>query len=179
MCVGTKTLAIDNARSDRQNVFKRPAKFNANEIACPVKPEQPVSKPLGKQAAELFVGACDRECRGETARDFSRKARARQNGLRGFGQYLRQDIAHKFTAGLLDALCAQNDWLARTHVGLEAFGNGAYVLRWRDHEQDIAGCEICKRCGCTNIGIERHTGQECAIGMPSVNFFGDNRLTCP
>jgi hypothetical protein len=71
---------------------------------------------------------------------------------------------------LLDALGADHERLIVAHVGSKLAGDGAELLRRRDHEHEVAGGDVVELGGGLDAGIERHPWQVKRISMLLVDL---------
>ena len=154
MGAGAQRLALDDAGGDGQHVLDGAAELHADRVRRAVDPERPAAQRLGQAHAQRLVGAGQGQRRRQPAHHVGGEARPRQDGERRLRQALAQHLGQQLAGGLLQALGADDDRLARRQMRRQRGTRGAHVLRRGHHEHDVAGGDI-GQLGCRPQGRSR------------------------
>jgi hypothetical protein len=105
--------------------------------------------------------------------------RPRATSAAKVGQALLHDLGHQQAAGVLDALGANHQRLARADIWSEFVRHGAHVLRRADEEDGIGRCACGQALRRAQLAVQRHAGQERAVDVAVVDVGDRFGLTRP
>ncbi len=142
MGTAAQLTPLDNAAGDGEHIFQRPAGLGPDQVVGQIQAEPGRRQARHQGLAQIGIGHRQRHGGRQAARHLARETRARQDGRRGLGQGLLQDVGHQLQRAPLNALGAQDHGRAGPEVRTEGLQRAAQMLGRRHRQHQITVRQI-------------------------------------